>query len=79
VSCKAIVSNPDSYHLNLQMWWAPTISNEVSRRCRYLVDMKIMLIKVGRYLFPEINLNDNNIIKLRIPSKVVLVYGTYKI
>jgi len=43
------------------------------------VDMKIMLIKVGRYLFPEINLNDNNIIKLRIPSKVVLVYGTYKI
>lgn len=43
------------------------------------LDMKIMLIKVGRHLFPEIKLNDNPIIKLRIPSRVGLFYGTYKI
>lgn len=61
------------------MWWAPTISDEVSRRCRYLADMKIILMKVGRYLFPDIKLNGNPIIKLTFLYRVILFYGTYKI
>lgn len=68
-----------SYNLILQMWWAPTISDEVSRRCRYLADMKIILMKVGRYLFPDIKLNGNPIIKLTFLYRVILFYGTYKI
>lgn len=58
------------------MLWIPTISNEVSRRCIYIIDV---LIKVGRHQFPDIKLNDNPIIKLRSPSKIDLPYGTYKI
>lgn len=38
-----------------------------------------MLIKISTYLFPEIKLDDNLIIKLRILSSVGLVYGAHKI
>lgn len=42
-------------------------------------DMKIILMKVGRYLFPDIKLNGNPIIKLTFLYRVILFYGTYKI